>query len=152
MEGWKALEIPGGFGVHVPPEATWTLDADGATLVIRLRTEPSTEILISRHNGSGDDRAFLEKQVQTFFERVVPDVQRSRLGSSVRVWAGAGGATVVQGVATDGHGDWWLARAFGFGADYFWMQWTGPKVALEHPVLEIFESFALAREDHRRAK
>jgi hypothetical protein len=140
---WRAISVEGEFTVHAPPGARGTIEDDGATFALRLPTVPATEMLISRHGQTSESaaNALVRDRVRRFLSEHASKASDSELGISLKEWRDENQLVVVQGVATDGDGDWWLVRAYDVGKHYFWLQWTGTEQPLKGDVLQIFESF-----------
>ena len=146
MRDWRLIVVEGEFSLAAPPDAEWRLDEGDSTFVLRMPSMPVTEILISRHGRptAATTAGFLEGRVRRFLSEQATRASGSELGATVKEWRDANNIMVVQGVATDGEGDWWFVRGYDVGNDYFLLLWTGPAAPLESDVLRVFESFVPA--------
>jgi hypothetical protein len=149
LAGWKTLRIDGAFDLTFPGDSTHELQDDETMFVIRLSTEPATEVLVGRFElpdpaARGRARmAALEGEVRRFFEKC---------------WRAEGNYVteqkpdgfVTQGVAfVDGDDRVCVARAYAdfVGERYFLIHWNGPPALARTTVIRIFETF----EPHARA-
>lgn len=141
---WQSIELPDEFRLAAPAGARWFQEDAGKAFVLRLPTEPATDIRISRHDRPADvdGPSWVEGRIHDFVRAAVPPATGASLSASVQP---CDTADAVQGVATRGDGSWWLVRAYVIPGDYFWLQWYGPERDLRGMVLQVFESFAPMR-------
>jgi hypothetical protein len=142
---WQSIGLPDAFRLAVPAGTRWFQDDAGKAFVVRLPTEPATDIRISRHDRPDgvDGPSWLEGRIHAFFRTAVPRATDASVSASVQPCGTHPDA--VQGIATHGDGSWWLVRACAIPGDYFWLQWYGPERDLRSTVLQVFESFAPMR-------
>jgi len=147
-ESWRELLIEGELVIQIPKSATHDIQDDGRMLVIRLATEPVTEVLLGSYpmDESSDVAGFLKGELERFINdciipRVPGEVVYNVMNRTNEDWADQT-RHFCQGVLSLPDGRQWMARTVTYpGQEGFYLiHWNGPKSYILDPVTRIIDS------------
>lgn len=144
---WRILTTPGHSRLSVPPDATWSLQADEPVLAITLHTWPRTQVFVCRWplpdvQIAGDTATALDDQLRIFAAIGTGSLAPRHL-AQLQFQSAANEQFVKSHASLELEADEsWLARAIARqGGNYFLLiHWSGPDRYLLDYVERIFDS------------